>query len=602
MDRFFFECLFTKKENYKNMNTIECEVLKRISQTPGATQRQLSEHCDISVGKINQVVKTLLQKNLISRNNFLTEKGEKLINKFSPERAVILAAGFGMRMVPIGAKKSKGLLVVKKQRLVERIIKQLHEKNINDITIVVGFMKEKYEFLIDKYHVNLVVNSDYGEKNNLFSLLKAKDKLSNCYIVPCDLYSNENPFSGVELNSWYLLSSETQLGSTMTQNKQKNLVHLSKSEIGKKPVGLAYINQSFSLELSRRLILASKKEISSQDFWESCLFADDNHTISAKIDFSQNTTEINNYEDLRLFDPQSPDLENKPLKIIEKCLNVSQSEIQNIHVLKKGMTNRSFKFTCCGKKYIMRIPGEGTEQLINRKNEANIYKILKGTNLTDEVKYINPDDGYKLTEFIEGARNCDSLNTEDVKKCMYTLRSFHDLNLKVDQQFNLVEQIKFYEKLLPDGKSMFPDYAETKKNVEKLIKYVDVLPKNLKLCHIDANSDNFIFYSNDRGVEQLRLIDWEYAGMQDPDLDIAMFAIYALYDRKQVDQLIDFYYFDGCEEQTRTKIYCYMAISGLLWSNWCEYKSSLGVEFGKYSLWQYHYAKEYYRVVADRIK
>lgn len=584
------------------MNTIECEVLKKVSQIQGATQRKLAELCDVSVGKINEVVKKLIQMGLISKNNFVTEKGQELINKFSPKRAVILAAGFGMRMVPINTEKSKGLLVVKKQRLVERIIKQLHEKNIKDITIVVGFMKEKYEFLIDKYGVNLVVNSDYGEKNNLFSLLKVKDKLSNCYIVPCDLYFNENPFSGVELNSWYLLSDEEQLGSTMTQNKKKNLVHLSKSEIGKKPIGLAYINQKFALMLSNRLIEASKKAASYQYFWENCLFTDDNDSISAKLDFSYNTTEINNYEDLRLFDIQSPDLENKPLKIIEKCLSVNQSEIQNIHVLKKGMTNRSFKFSCGGKKYIMRIPGEGTEKLIDRENEANVYKILKDTNLTDEVKYINPDDGYKLTEFIEGARNCDSLNTEDVKKCMLKLRSFHDLNLKVDQYFNLVEQMKFYEKLLPDGKSMFPDYAETKKNVEKLIKYVDELPKDLKLCHIDANSDNFIFYDNGIGSEQLRLIDWEYAGMQDPDLDIAMFAIYALYDRKQVDQLIDFYYFDGCEEQTRTKIYCYMAISGLLWSNWCEYKSSLGVEFGQYSLWQYHYAKEYYRIVAARIK
>ena len=51
----------------------------------------------------------------------------------------------------------------------------------------------------------------------------------------------------------------------------------------------------------------------------------------------------------------------------------------------------------------------------------------------------------------------------------------------------------------------------------------------------------------------------------------------------------------GCDAATRAKIYCYVAMCGLLWSNWCEYKRNLGVEFGEYSLAQYRYAKEFYR-------
>ena len=50
------------------------------------------------------------------------------------------------------------------------------------------------------------------------------------------------------------------------------------------------------------------------------------------------------------------------------------------------------------------------------------------------------------------------------------------------------------------------------------------------------------------------------------------------------------------------KIYCYIAACGLLWSNWCEYKRNLGVEFGEYSLRQYRYAKDYYRIVQDELK
>ena len=85
--------------------------------------------------------------------------------------------------------------------------------------------------------------------------------------------------------------------------------------------------------------------------------------------------------------------------------------------------------------------------------------------------------------------------------------------------------------------------------------------------------------------------------MQDPHVDIAMFCIYAMYDRPHVDRVIAAYFPEGCTASVKMKIYCYIAACGLLWSNWCEYKRSLGVEFGEYSLRQYRYAKEYYRYV-----
>lgn len=90
--------------------------------------------------------------------------------------------------------------------------------------------------------------------------------------------------------------------------------------------------------------------------------------------------------------------------------------------------------------------------------------------------------------------------------------------------------------------------------------------------------------------------------MQDPHVDIAMFCIYSLYNKRQVDRLIAAYFTDGCDDATRIKIYCYIAACGLLWSNWCEYKRNLGVGFGEYSLRQYRYAKDYYRIVQDELK
>ena len=102
--------------------------------------------------------------------------------------------------------------------------------------------------------------------------------------------------------------------------------------------------------------------------------------------------------------------------------------------------------------------------------------------------------------------------------------------------------------------------------------FVDQQEKEYTLTHIDAVPDNFLFVTDDQGQEDIRLIDWEYAGMQDPHVDIAMFAIYSLYSKEQIDELIGMYFTEGCNKETRIKIYCYIAAGGLLWSNWCEYE------------------------------
>lgn len=131
--------------------------------------------------------------------------------------------------------------------------------------------------------------------------------------------------------------------------------------------------------------------------------------------------------------------------------------------------------------------------------------------------------------------------------------------------------------------------------VKKLKWFVEQNIDRWTLCHIDANLDNFLYDQN----KKLYLIDWEYAAMQDPDLDIAMMAIYSLFDKKKIDSLINMYYKDGCSINRRYKIYAYVAIGGLLWSNWCEYKEQLNLNFGEYSIAQYRYAKTYSQLVLN---
>ena len=104
--------------------------------------------------------------------------------------AVIMAAGTASRFAPLSYEKPKGLLEVKGEVLIERQIRQLKETGINDITVVVGYKQELYFFLVDKWGVNLEINTDL-KKNNIFSLYMAKNFLGSTYILNCDNYFEE---------------------------------------------------------------------------------------------------------------------------------------------------------------------------------------------------------------------------------------------------------------------------------------------------------------------------------------------------------------------------------------------------------------------------
>lgn len=268
-------------------------------------------------------------------------------------------------------------------------------------------------------------------------------------------------------------------------------------------------------------------------------------------------------------------------------------EITDLALMKTGMTNQSYSFCTKGKKYIIRIPGEGTSLLINRRSEYDVYRSVENVNISEDIHFFDPDSGMKIASFLEGYSPCKADSFDDVAKCMHALRRFHNLKLSVTHTFDLWQQIDYYESLLDGQHSCYPDYPETKAAVLALRDFIEKQPREWTLCHIDSVPDNFLIKESGNGEQKVRLIDWEYAGMQDPHVDIAMFAVYSMYDRFSVDRLIDLYFPEGCSAQTRMKIYCYMAVSGLLWSNWCEFKRKCGVEFGIYAQRQYEYAKEY---------
>lgn len=582
------------------MNIFISEIMNAINTYHPSSQRELAGICGFSLGKINQTLNEMDDRHLIDSETLtITKEGQNFICGHAPRRAVILAAGQGLGMIPIHTELPKALLHIKGETLIERIIRQLHEVNISDITVVTGFMKERMEFLADRYGVQLVYNKKYAVRNNLHSLYLVRDRLEDCYIIPCDILFRANPFRLFEPCSWYMVADVSDSDSMVYMTKQRRLVPCTAGQTGTRMVGPAYVAKEDAASLVSNLSLMDSEAVYHSVFWENAVFAPPKNgrslTLYGRVINSASYEEINTFEQLRELDSDSPQSASSLLDIAADVLHCHPGQLTNIRSLKKGMTNRSFLFDCHDHSYIMRVPGEGTGELIDRSRESTVYELVSRHGLCEPLLYINADNGYKITKLVTDAANCDSASEADVKRAMDYLRSFHEKKLCVDHCFDLFEQMERYEKMRCGLPSVYDDYDLTKQHIYELKQYVDEQDKEYCLTHIDAVPDNFLMTK-----ERVYLIDWEYAGMQDPHVDIAMFAIYSMYDKKQTDHLIDLYFGKPVSDKIRLKIYCYIAICGLLWSNWCEFKRIKGVEFGEYSIRQYRYAKEYFRYFKNK--
>ena len=313
------------------MNIQEYDIMNKMIGNVYTNQRKLAEYSGYSVGKVNSSLKELMKEKYIDENMKLSEKALQELERKRPQNAIVLAAGYGMRMVPINVEVPKGLLEVQKEPLIERIIKQLREVNVEEIDIIVGFMKEQYEYLIDKYHVNLVYNKKYSSRNNLHSLQCVVDKIRNTYIIPCDIWCKNNPFSKQEWYSWYMVTDQESEDSSVRINRKKELVNVRKNENGNRMIGIAYVLEEDAQVLNRTIQAYSTRKEYNHAFWETALFEEEKIRVGAKKVKDTEVFEVNTYEELRELDEGSNQLKSEVMELISNVLECDIEDIKNIH-------------------------------------------------------------------------------------------------------------------------------------------------------------------------------------------------------------------------------------------------------------------------------
>ena len=145
------------------------------------TQRALSVATSMSLGRVNTATRECEAAGYIE-DRAITDAGRAALEPYRVTGAVIMAAGLSSRFAPISYERPKGTLKVRGEILVERQIRQLHEVGITNIALVVGYKKEYFFYLADKYGVDIVVNREYATRNNNGSLWRVRERLDNTYV------------------------------------------------------------------------------------------------------------------------------------------------------------------------------------------------------------------------------------------------------------------------------------------------------------------------------------------------------------------------------------------------------------------------------------
>ena len=317
-------------------------------------------------------------------------------------------------------------------------------------------------------------------------------------------------------------------------------------------------------------------------FWEQYLLDNlEKANLAAHVMPPESIHEFNCLSDLVSFDQNY--VENVDLGILDNICDLfhcTRRDIVDIKPLKEGLTNLSFLFSVRGDRYVYRHPGNGTGSIINRKAEEHALSIAKKIGLDSTFVYEDAAKGWKVSSYIPDCIPFDYSNVDHVKKALSIARTLHESGETSQWSYDPYDESQKIVDLLEKSKYRLPpDFKETSRRINDLVRHMADEPTSRVLCHNDFYGPNLLVHPDDK----MDLIDWEYSAMGDYGNDIGNFI--AQGSGYSIDQALDVlkYYFDRepSPEEVRHCMSC-TAVVGYYWYVWAMYKGVQGNPVGKW--------------------
>lgn len=567
--------------NYKEFEVVKAMLCKSLV-SPEEIYQNTHHYVFKSVDEVEELIASLEEKGYIVQGA-ITESAKKEIEPCKVKNAIILAAGGSDISAKSIYSMPKGLFMKNGETLIERQIRQLKEAGIDDITVVIAYKQELYFFLQDKWGVNLEINPDL-KKNNIFSLYVARKHLGSTYICNCDNYFEENPFSVYEFNSYHATVYKEDAHNELLIKKNESgriLDVYSGEKSGECIYGHAYIDAAFANRFKKYMEAEIDDFRISALFWEEFVARHvDNldmyvHEYSPEMVYEfDEIQQIQNIDGLFL-----GTVSGRINQKICEVLNCTEDMINDIVILQKGLTNILFTFVVRGERYIFRYPGDSSQFFIYRKNECLAQKLAAKAHADDTYVYID-DSGVKISKFRENCKNLDGIYYHDVelmKRVARKIRAFHEegYDLPNWEEYNY-DSVYQCERLFAEASKikgdLFKIFKKEWAQIRKLQKYADMDGIKHTMCHNDINSDNVLLTD-----DTLDIIDWEFAGYNDPGYDFGRVIAGLDYDvdEPKIADILEAYFGRPATELEHLHWMAYSAIHNWYYVGWALYKESI---------------------------
>lgn len=233
-----------------------------------------------------------------------------------------------------------------------------------------------------------------------------------------------------------------------------------------------------------------------------------------------------------------------------------------------GLTNRVFRVGLSGDTLCLRLPGAGTDEYINRTNEAASAQAAAGAGVSPPLLHADPASGIMITRFVSAAATMTPALFKSRKgapaRAGLVFRKLHQSKAVFPFRFELFQMIDDYLKLLGTKPVQLPEgYHDVLREAETIRAALNAHPLPLTACHCDPLSENFL----DTG-DRMWVVDWEYSGMNDPMWDLGDLSVEAGFDATQDEEMIAAYFGGAPKPDERGRIVIYKAMCDLLWTLW----------------------------------